>query len=95
MYDLLAKALDALAGYPIIQAAVAILVLIAGVVFIRRGERDRKANGNGNGDATPRWFANEQTLELLREIKTELHHQSGLLEQIANENMINPRRIQE
>jgi hypothetical protein len=32
-----------------------------------RGEKDRKANGNG--EATPRWFASEQQLELLRDIK--------------------------
>jgi hypothetical protein len=72
-----------------------------------RGEKDRKANGNG--ETTPRWFASEQQLELLRDIKDtcmiirdetrqqtiEARQQTQLLEQITNENMINPRRLQE
>lgn len=59
MFELLTEALKALAGYPIIQGAVAVMVLLVGVHVMRRGERDRKSNGNGNGNGAvviPGWI---------------------------------------
>lgn len=100
MYEPLNKALEALGPWPIVQAAAAVLIVIGVLKAMNRGEKDRKANSNG--DTTPQWFANEQQLDLLRDINETLHHikhesrhQSQLLEQIANENVINPRRLQE
>lgn len=85
------KAFDALGPWPIIQCAAACLIVYGVLRAMGKGEKDRKANGDG----TPRWFASEQSLEVLRDIRQELRFQTQLLEQIANENMINPRRLQE
>lgn len=104
MSEPLSKPLDrifeALGPWPIVQFAAAALIIFFVLKAMGRGEKDRKANGNGEG--TPRWFANEQQLGVMRDIKETLHeikhearHQSQLLEQIANENVINPRRLQE
>jgi hypothetical protein len=97
MSDLPTKPLDrifeALGPWPIVQFAAAALIIFFVLKAMGRGEKDRKTNGNGDG--TPRWFANEQTLEVLRDIKGELRQHTQLLEQIANENVINPRRLQE
>lgn len=94
MFELIAEVYKSLASWPALQFAAIVLGGYFGIRMIMRGERDKKPP-NGNGDNTPRWFANERTLDLLRDIKNELHHHSSLLEQIANENVINPRRIQE
>lgn len=93
MYEALGKALEALGPWPIVQFAAAGLIIFGVLKAMGRGEKDRKSNGNDN--STPRWFANEQTLEVLRDIKSELRQHTQLLEQIANENVINPRRLQE
>lgn len=45
MFEFLTEAFKALSAYPIVQAAVAILVLLFGITIMRRGERDRKAGG--------------------------------------------------
>lgn len=45
MYEFLSDAFKALSGYPIIQASVAVLVFLAGIHVMRRGEKDRKSNG--------------------------------------------------
>ncbi len=88
------KAFDALGPWPIVQFAAACLIVYCVLHAMGKGEKDRRANGN-NDAGTPRWFASEQMLEVLREIRHELRHQTQLLEQIANENVINPRRLQE
>lgn len=71
MFELLTEALKALAGYPIIQGAVAVMVLLVGVHVMRRGERDRKSNGNGNGNGTtaiPGWVLVGPVAEVMAEI---------------------------
>lgn len=93
MSDILNEIIKALPPWAVLQFAGFGGITYAVIMAMRRGERDRKTGGGDS--STPRWFANEQTLDLLRDIRTELHHQSSLLEQIANENMINPRRLQE
>jgi hypothetical protein len=93
MFDLLTKAFEALGPWPIVQFAAAALIFYVGLRAIQRGEKDKKPSANG--EVTPRWFASEQQLELLRDIKENTRHSAQLLEQIANENVINPRRLQE
>jgi hypothetical protein len=102
MFELIIEVYKSLASWPALQFAGIVLGGYVGIKLILRGEKDKKPSTPGNGDATPRWFANEQQLELLRDIKETLHdikHESRstvqLLEQIANENVINPRRLQE
>ena len=94
MFDLITEVYKSLASWPALQIAAAIIGGYFGIKFIMRGEKDKKP-ANGNGDATPRWFATEQNLEILRDILSENRQQTQLLEQIANENVINPRRLQE
>lgn len=99
----MSEILNALPPWLAIQFIAVAAVTYAVVMAMRRGERDRKNGYGHNGDgATPRWFSNEQTLELLRDIKELLHDlkklqhdQISLLENISNENVINPRRLQE
>lgn len=100
MFDLLIEGIKGLGPWPPVQLAAIVIIIYAGLKAMALGERDRKTNGNG--ETTPRWFANEQTLDLLREIRGELHQikrearlSNQHLEQIANENLINPRRLQE
>jgi ABC-type nickel/cobalt efflux system permease component RcnA len=46
------EALKALGAFPLVQAAVALLVIFAGIWMVFRGSREKKpANGNG----TPQW----------------------------------------
>jgi hypothetical protein len=86
MFDLLAKAFEALSGYPIIQAAVAILVLLAGIFIMRRGERDRKSNGNGNGGpAIPSWALYgpvHDAISAIHDMNEQSRQQVDLLERI-------------
>lgn len=44
--------LDAAAAFPIIQVALGILIVIGGLYFITRGQRDN----TGKPDATPSWI---------------------------------------
>jgi hypothetical protein len=44
------EALKSLGSYPLVQAAVAILILMAGVWVVFRGERDKKSS-----DPIPQW----------------------------------------
>ena len=111
-----AEALKSLGAFPLVQAAVAILVLMAGVWLVIRAGRDKKP-----GDATlvPPWLMMgpahdvmgaihdlaeqsrgtnhvlERSEVLLNDIAKDLRTQTQLLEMIANENMINPRRLRE
>lgn len=100
MSEIINEILKALPPWLAIQFIGFAGVTYAVMMAMKRGERDRKSGGHN--DATPRWYATEQNLDLLRDIKdllhdikTEQHNQTSVLEQIANENMINPRRLQE
>lgn len=54
MFEFLAEAFKALSAYPIIQGAIALLVLLVGIHVMRRGESDRKNGNNGsNGNGAP------------------------------------------
>ena len=92
MSDPLTEAFKALGPWPIVQLVAALIIGYVALRAMNKGEKDRKESSL---EATPRWFAAEQTLEVLRDIKDEMRQQTQLLEQIANENVINPRRLQE
>lgn len=92
MFELFAEVYKSLASWPALQFAAIVLGGYFGIRMIMRGERDKKPT---NVESTPRWFVTEQNLEILRDILHENRQQTQLLEQIANENMINPRRLQE
>ena len=92
MFDLFAEVYKSLASWPALQFAAIVLGGYFGIKMIMRGEKDKKPT---NVESTPRWFVTEQNLEILRDILHENRQQTQLLEQIANENMINPRRLQE
>src|ERR1700675_3470731 len=47
------EALKSLGAFPIVQAAVALLVLLAGIWLMRRGERDKKIEAP---DQIPQWI---------------------------------------
>lgn len=54
MFELLADALKALAGYPPIAAGAGLAIIVGGGVWLlMRGERDRKANDSTQG--MPAW----------------------------------------
>lgn len=98
----MSEILNALPPWAAIQFIAIAGVTYAMVMAMKRGERDRKTGNSTSDGSTPRWFLNEQTLELLRDIKEVLHRiekgqhdQTSLLENISNENVINPRRLQE
>lgn len=103
--------LSALSGYPIIEGAVALLVLIFGLRAMSAGRKDGPALPSAVHDYPP-WLMsapmvntmdriqlmvnhNDHQVRLLEEIRKEARNQTMLLEQIANENVINPRRLQE
>lgn len=110
------KALEALGAFPIVQAAVAILVVLAGIYLMRRGEKDKKPSSI---EPVPQWLMmgpahdaigavhdiaeqGRVQIHILERIETVLKDgakeqrvQTQLLEQIANENIINPRRLRE
>lgn len=92
MFDLFAEVYKSLASWPALQFAAIVLGGYFGIRMIIRGEKDKKPT---IVEETPRWYFNEQNLEILRSILYESRQQTQLLEQIANENMINPRRLQE
>ena len=48
-----AEALKSLGAFPVVQAAVAILVILAGLWMVFRGSREKKVSTNGNG--VPSW----------------------------------------
>lgn len=94
---MLEKAFESLGSFPIVQAAVAILILMAGYFLIPRGEKDGKAAQSGMGTIPP-WLMmgpahdaisaihemNEQSrqqTELLKRIETIL---SELLKEVHN-----------
>lgn len=56
MYDLLVKLLDSLKGYPLVEAAAAILVILGGLRAIRWGERDRRESPEHTSDHIPAWL---------------------------------------
>ena len=96
MFDLITEVYKSLASWPGLQFAFAIIGGYFGIKLIMRGEREKKpVPVPVNGETTPRWFVTEQNLEILRDILSENRQQTQLLEQIANENVINPRRLQE
>jgi hypothetical protein len=68
MYELLADALKALAAYPPVAAAAALVVLGGGVWLMIRGERDRKSNGGSQ--ALPGWALYGPVSDALRSV----HH---------------------
>lgn len=99
MYELLAKAIEALAGYQLVQAAVAVLVLLAGLFIMKRGERDRKLT-NGT-QVLPAWTlygpvheamqsvhniseSCRSAVKSLESIEKEAREQTQLLEDIRN-----------
>lgn len=49
------EALKSLGAFPVVQAAVAILVILAGVWMVFRGGRDTKKPGNGSSNGVPSW----------------------------------------
>ena len=85
MFEFLTEAFKALAGYPIIQVAVAIMVLLVGIHVMRRGEQDRKS-GNGNGQATiPSWAMYgpvHEVMQAAHQINERSAKQCDLLERI-------------
>lgn len=106
--------LKALANYPIIESAVALLILLVGYRATREGKKDGPSPGPSypSTHEFPLWVLtgpvhdalvhiaatkHETTRcrELLEEIAKQELRQTHLLEFIWNENMINPRRLQE
>ncbi len=85
MYELLSKVFEALGGYPLIQAAVAILVFLVGIGLMRRGEKDRKAAENGNGQ--PNWTLYgpiHDVIGAIHELNEQSRRQVDLLERIED-----------
>lgn len=50
MLEIASKAFDSLAAFPVIQGAIAIVIVFAGIAFARKGEKDRKNGGSGSGN---------------------------------------------
>ena len=91
MFVLIDEIYRSLATWPAIQFAAVVLGGYFGIKMIMRGERDKKPEN----DTTPHWFVTEQNLDVMRQLLNESRQQTQLLEQIANENVINPRRLQD
>jgi hypothetical protein len=49
-------ALKALGAFPIVQAAVAVIILFAGMFLMRRGERDPKSSRPAPDQTVPQWL---------------------------------------
>lgn len=92
MFEFLAEAFKALSAYPIIQGAIALLVLLVGVHVMRRGENDRK-NGNGNGaPAIPGWVMMgpiADAISAIHEMNEQSRAQVKLLERIEEAQQAN------
>lgn len=116
--------LKAFANYPIIEGAVALLILYGGYRLMNKGAKDGPAveyphwltSGPVNDvfgaiydmrnyyerlldfekeERTERRHHRERVLEILRSIERSSNRQAQTLEMIQNENLINPRRLQE
>ena len=102
---------EALSRYPLVEGAVAIIVVIVGLRAISAGRKDGPV-APSPAHEYPSWLMaapvvnlmerlhnmedhNEHQVKLLEEIRKEAREQTQLLEQIANENVINPRRLRE
>lgn len=84
MFEFLAEAFKALSAYPIIQGAIALLVLLVGIHVMRRGESDRKNGSNGNGGVViPGWVVSgpvHDALSAIHELNEQSRKQVDLLE---------------
>lgn len=102
MFELLADALKALAGYPPLAAFASLVVIAGGVWLMIRGERDRKSNGN---QTVPAWTMygpvhdvmisihhiseqSRQSNKMLEEILREVREARQALEMIRNESRL-------
>lgn len=113
MSALLDEVFKALANYPIVESAVALLILIFGYRAMREGRRDGPQPAPSyQSHEYPAWMLTgpayeminaiheiknqeRRQTELLSELSRESRRQTQLLENIWNENVINPRRLQE
>lgn len=101
--------LGALSGYPLVEGAVAILVVFVGLRALSSGRKDGPVTPSSAHEYPP-WLRSPQVaealdsivdvprlsrrqLEVLEEIRREQREQTQLLEMILNENVINPRRL--
>lgn len=101
--------LGALSGYPLVEGAVAILVVVVGLRALSSGRRDGPVTPSSSHEYPP-WLRSPQLvdamdavvdsarlsrrqLEVLEEVRREQREQTQLLEMILNENVINPRRL--
>lgn len=55
MYEAASSALQAFAPYPVVQVAVAVLIVMIGFWVFRKGERDRKSGGGSDNNGVPQW----------------------------------------
>lgn len=84
MYEAASNALQAFAIYPVVQIAVAVLIMMIGMMVFRKGERDRKAGGNNsNADAVPLWALYGPVKDVLDQIRL-LGEQSRFLNDIVS-----------
>lgn len=103
MFDLLTKVFEALAPWPVVQIVAALLIGYVGLRAIQRGEKDKKPNGNGNGQPTWSLYGpvhdvmgaihemNEQSraqVDLLQRIDAGLQDCKVTLELIRNESRL-------
>ena len=85
MFELLADALRAMAGYPPVAAFGGLCVLAVGIWVMLRGERHRKSNGHSQ--PIPAWMlygpAHDMMLSITR-MEEENRKQTDLLERIES-----------
>jgi hypothetical protein len=79
------EALKSLGAFPIIQAAVAFVVIFAGIWLLRRGEKDAKAS-----EPVPQWIMMgpmHDMMQSVHNISEESRRQTELLDKI-NDSML-------
>lgn len=82
MFELFAEVYKSLASWPAAQYAAIVLGGYFGIKMILRGEKDKITIPNAD---PPRWFTNEQALDVSREHLSESRRHTYLLEQIVQQ----------
>lgn len=72
MYELLAKLLDSLKGYPLVEAAAAVIVILGGLRAIRWGERDRHEAQGAAPEHIPNWLLYGPVADLIGIMRQQL-----------------------